>query len=52
MTNRAIEANKNEGGSDTDNLTGIKTCFDKFKGIAIINVSRNGLILSTLRERR
>ena len=52
MTNRAIEANKNEGGSDTDNLTGIKTCFDKFKGIDIITVSRNGLILSTLRERR
>ena len=52
MTNRAIEANKNEGDSDTDNLTGIKTCFDKFKGIDIITVSRNGLILSTLRERR
>ena len=52
MTNRVIEANKNEGGSDTDNLTGVKTCFDKFKGIDIITVSRNGLILSTLRERR
>lgn len=46
MTNRVIE--KSAG---VDNLINSKTCFDRFKGIDVIIVSRNGLVLSTLRKK-
>ena len=46
MTNRIIE-----GSADTDNLINLKTCFDRFKGIDVVTVSRNGLVLSTLRKK-
>ena len=46
MTNRVIE--KSTG---VDNLINSKTCFDRFKGIDVIIVSRNGLVLSTLRKK-
>jgi len=42
MTNRVVNDNNPEN---------IKTCFDKFKGIDVISVKRNGLILSTLRKK-
>jgi len=48
MTNRIVTANRSE---DSDNLTNVKTCFDKFKGTDVITVSRNGLVLSTLRKK-
>ena len=47
MTNRVITADR----SDADNLINFKTCFDRFKGIDIITVNRNGLVLSTLRKK-
>ena len=46
MTNRVIE--KDTG---VNNLINSKTCFDRFKGIDVIIVSRNGLVLSTLRKK-
>ena len=51
MTNRVIIADKSEGNTDADNLINIKTCFDRFKGLDVITVSRNGLLLSTLRKK-
>ena len=47
-----IMTNRISGRStDTDNLINLKTCFDRFKGIDVITVSRNGLVLSTLRKK-
>ena len=51
MTNRAFKIDRSEKTIGTDNLLNIKTCFDRFKGIDVITVSRNGLVLSTLREK-
>jgi hypothetical protein len=47
MTNRVIT----EKSSNMYNLTNVKTCFDVFSGIDVLAVSRNGLILSTLRKK-
>ena len=41
MTNRTVFGNKNNQ---------ITNCFDKFKGIDVFKVERNGLILSTIRK--
>ena len=51
MTNRVIQPNLTEKNVDADNLKNYKTCFDRFKGVDIVTVSRNGLILSTLRKK-
>ena len=51
MTNRAFGIDGAGKSVDTENLLNVKTCFDRFKGIDVITVSRNGLILSTLREK-
>jgi len=51
MTNRIIAPNGSKGSSDAGNSINIKTCFDRLKGIDIITVSRNGLVLSTLRKK-
>jgi hypothetical protein len=51
MTNRVISPNGSERSMSADNLANNETCFDRFKGIDIITVSRNGLILSTIREK-
>ena len=51
MTNRLVIPNLAEGSADANNLKNIITCFDRFKGIDIVTVSRNGLILSTLRKK-
>ena len=44
MTNRALV-------ESADNLNTAKTCFQKFQGEDVISVSRNGLILSTIRKK-
>tara|TARA_B110000438_G_C15668386_1_gene587075 strand:- start:453 stop:890 length:438 start_codon:yes stop_codon:yes gene_type:complete len=44
MTNRALV-------ESIDKLNTVKTCFQKFQGEDIISVSRNGLILSTMRKK-
>ena len=41
MTNRTVFGNKNNQ---------ITNCFDKFKGIDVFKVERNGLLLSTIRK--
>ena len=41
MTNRVI--------NDENNLK-ITNCFDKFNGVEIFNITRNGLILSAIRK--
>ena len=46
-----IMTNRLDGERDSVSLTGVKTCFDRIKGIDIITVDRNGLILSTLRKK-
>ena len=51
MTNRVIQPNLTEKSMDADNLKNYKTCFDRFKGVDVVTVSRNGLILSTLRKK-
>ena len=51
MTNRVLKENGNEESVDADNLINLKTCFERFKGIDVITVSRNGLVLSTLRKK-
>ena len=51
MTNRVITADRSEGNTSVDNLINFKTCFDRFKGIDVITVRRNGLVLSTLRKK-
>jgi len=51
MTNRVIQPNLTEKSVDADNLKNYKTCFDRFKGVDVIIVSRNGLVLSTLRKK-
>ena len=50
MTNRLTFGDINQGNVGEYNLANVKTCFEQFKGIDIITVSRNGLILSTLRK--
>ena len=45
MTNRVILLNDNI--SNSEKLT---NCFDKYKGINVEEVKRNGLILSTVKE--
>ena len=45
MTNRSV------GNPDLNKLTEVETCFEKFKGIDVITVNRNGLVLSTLRKK-
>ena len=50
MTNRLTFRDINQENVGEYNLTNVKTCFERFKGIDIITVSRNGLILSTLRK--
>ena len=42
MTNR-------HNGKDQDEKTQVKTCFDSYIGKDILSVTRNGLILSTIR---
>ena len=51
MTNRVIQPNLTEKSVDADNLKNYKTCFDRFKGVDVVTVRRNGLILSTLRKK-
>ena len=51
MTNRAFEPIESKESMGTDNLSNVKTCFDRFKGRDVLTVSRNGLILSTLRKK-
>ena len=51
MTNRVSGTNISKEKISMDNLSNIKTCFDRFKGIDVISVSRNGLVLSTLRKK-
>ena len=51
MTNRTITADRNEENVGIDNLVNVETCFDRFKGIDVITVKRNGLMLSTMRKK-
>ena len=51
MTNRTFGPIRSKGSMGTDNLLNVKTCFDRFKGSDVLTVSRNGLILSTLRKK-
>ena len=51
MTNRAFEPIESKESMGADNLSNVKTCFDRFKGRDVLTVSRNGLILSTLRKK-
>ena len=44
MTNRSQ-------GDGSSNLSNVKSCFKKFAGEDLINVKRNGLLLSTLRKK-
>ena len=44
MTNR-------NNGKNVDIKTDMKTCFDTYKGKDILFVKRNGLILSTIRQK-
>ena len=38
-------------GKDGDEKSELKTCFDSYKGVDILSVKRNGLILSTIRSK-
>jgi len=51
MTNRVVVPSKMIEGSNINNLENLETCFNKFKGEDIITVTRNGLILSTIRKK-
>ena len=51
MTNRVIIPDITERNMGKYNLTNLTTCFEKFKGIDVITVKRNGLVLSTLRKK-
>ena len=51
MTNKTITADRNEENVGIDNLVNVETCFDRFKGIDVITVKRNGLMLSTMRKK-
>ena len=44
MTNRI-------NGKNEDKITEVKSCFDLYKGVDILSVKRNGLILSTIRKK-
>ena len=45
MTNRI-------NGKSEDKINDVKSCFDLFKGEDILSVKRNGLMLSTIRQKR
>jgi hypothetical protein len=51
MTNRIVIPDISEKKMGIYNLTNLKTCFEKFNGIDVITVNRNGLVLSTLRKK-
>ena len=51
MTNRVIIPDITERNMGKYNLTNLTTCFEKIKGIDVITVKRNGLVLSTLRKK-
>jgi len=51
MTNRTITSDVKEKNSSAGDLTGVETCFDRFKGTNVITVTRNGLVLSILRKK-
>ena len=51
MTNRVIGSGRSEANMSADYLRNVETCFDRFKGVDVINVRRNGLVLSTLRKK-
>jgi len=51
MTNRAFDVRGDGETMYADNLLNVKTCFDRFKGVDVITVSRNGLLLSTIRKK-
>jgi hypothetical protein len=36
---------------DEDKIESVKSCFEKIKGKDVVKVKRNGLILSTIREK-
>ena len=46
MTNRVVIDQEN-----LNDFKNAKNCFEKFKGIDVISVQRNGLILSTIRKK-
>jgi hypothetical protein len=46
-----IMTNRITWGNDMENLSEAITCFDKFKGKDISTVERNGLLISTIREK-
>ena len=45
MTNRVVQKNKEIIESE------LTTCFDKFRGVNLFNVKRNGLLLSAIRKK-
>jgi len=45
MTNRTVYLNK-----EIENINNITTCFEKYKGEDIVTVSRNKVLLSTIRK--
>ena len=45
MTNRAV------GDKNTNNISEVKTCFQKNYGKDLIQIKRNNLMLSTLRKK-
>ena len=44
MTNR-------HNGKDNDKISDVKTCFDSYEGKHILSVKRNGLVLSTIKQK-
>ena len=46
-----IMTNKGTRDRDSNDLKNVQTCFQKIKGIDIIKVEKNGLMLSTLRKK-
>jgi len=51
MTNRVFDVYSGDKTIHVNNPLNVKTCFDRFKGIDVITVRRNGLLLSTLRKK-
>ena len=45
MTNRVVTKNKEIIETE------LTTCFDKFRGVNLFNVKRNGLLLSVIRKK-
>ena len=50
MTNRVIHPTNIEDKTNREIKKSLTTCFAQFKGIDIISIKRNGLLLSTLRK--